>query len=111
MFTPPEHRHAVTEGGKIYWNVRNRLGQFCRADGSNRAATNDTLDAWVAYLHARYQKALQATRGQGLREAYIRPGARIPQQRREVLDFLKSTGKTQTWQEFARHAQGVNDHE
>jgi hypothetical protein len=58
-----EHDYTVTEGGKIYWSRRNALGQFCRADGTNRSQRGWALAEWHQYCDARYYALESATRG------------------------------------------------
>lgn len=112
MFTPPEHHHAVTEGGKVYWNVRNARGEFCTITGANRSTRDWTLQAWRAYLSARYDAAERATRGHLVSRSGKRvgkqasrlllPGANLHHASQELLDWFNVNKPTLTWREFAR---------
>lgn len=112
QWTPPEHHHAVTPTGKIYWSVRNALGEFCRLDGTNGSTRAWTLAAWREYLSARYASAEHATRGHmtnaigrrlGVRESnLLRPSASLRCASRELVDWLTEHGPTLSWRAFAR---------
>lgn len=97
MFTPPEHHHAMTEAGKVYWNVRNALGQFCRLDGTNRSVRARALAEWRAYLDARCDQAEHDTRGHyGSRalRALLSPNASLSKASQELRDWIAQHGPT-----------------
>ena len=110
MWTPPEHHHAVTEAGKVYWSVRNALGEFCRIDGTNRSTRAWTLSEWHAYLTARYACAERVTRGhmvnalglaRGVKAStLLRPNAPLHYASDELRDWFQEHRPTLSWSSF-----------
>lgn len=99
--TPEELKsYDVTVDGKIYWNKRNRLGQFCTAYGKTRS---DTIRAeWRDYVEAKLTECEAETSGKTLTDAAIRRGYTLERvltgelsQRwvtQEVRDYVERNG-------------------
>lgn len=87
----------MTEAGKVYWNVRNALGQFCRLDGTNRSVRGRALAEWRAYLDARCDQAERDTRGHyGTRalRALLSPRGSLLGASQELRDWITQHGPT-----------------
>lgn len=108
MNVTPEY--AFTTGGRIYWNLRNRLGQFVTRHGFNRSTLATQHAAWRAYLDARRVKAEQDTRGHLLtRRAFLRgvkadrllrPGASLASASSELIEWLSLNGPSLSRAQF-----------
>ncbi len=102
--------YAVTESGKIYWNKRNSLGQFVRADGTNSSDRAWTLSAWHAYLAARMADCERVIRchyatvdgyRRGVRFAsFFKVGASLRLASQEVRDWFEENGPTLSYSAF-----------
>jgi hypothetical protein len=102
--------YGVTVGGKVYWNKRNALGQFVRADGTNKSDRGWTLQAWHAYLSAAHDAADGACKGillnrdgkrRSVRSAqFFRPNASLRYASAELLDWFEINGPILSYTAF-----------
>jgi hypothetical protein len=110
MTTTQVWEYEVTEAGRIYWALRNRLGQFVTRHGLNRSRKAEQLAAWRAYLDARRDAADAATRGHlttdwtRSTDALFRPGASLRGASPELLDWFEENGPTLHFRAFAATA-------
>lgn len=111
MRTTEIREFEVSESGHIYWNLRNRLGQFVNRHGFNKSRRAEQLEAWRAYLDARREQADEATRGHLLAatsrtrysavERFFRPGASLRHASQELVEWFEQAGPTLSFREFA----------
>lgn len=100
-----------TVDGRVYWNLRNRLGQFVTRQGFNRSQRVEQLEAWRAYLDARRDAAEAACRGHLLAaqartryaaiERFFTPGASLRHASDELRDWFEANGPTLRFRDFA----------
>lgn len=97
--------YTIDDAGRKRWSLRNRLGEFCRADGTNRSLRAWTLAAWRAYVEARCNAAERDTNG------YVaKPGRWVSITRAirastsslsdEMRDWLEEHGPTLSYRAF-----------
>jgi len=104
------HEYAWTTAGRMYWNLRNRLGQFVNRAGYNASRIAAQHDAWRAYLDARRDDAERATNGNVLAvsarargvsaERLFSPGASLTSASDELRDWFHAHGPTLRRAEF-----------
>jgi hypothetical protein len=89
--------YGVTVGGKVYWNKRNALGQFVRADGTNKSDRGWTLEAYRAYLLAAWNDADQVCKGKLKNRAGLRRYLRSDWFLRSNVSTRYMTGELADW--------------
>lgn len=103
------HEYAWSVAGRMYWNVRNSLGQFCKRDGTNRSARAYQLRCWREYLAARRERAEANTRGHLVKPAFwgrvdvsrmFSPGASLRAASDELIEWFGSNGPTLSFAQF-----------
>lgn len=98
--------YAWSESGRMYWNLRNRLGQFVNRAGFNRSQREQQHAAWRAYLDARRDAAERDTRGHMVidwRASVARlfmPGASLRNASEELRDWFTAHGPTLSFRDF-----------
>lgn len=108
------HEYAWSVSGRMYWNLRNRLGEFVTREGWNRSRIAQQHAAWRAYLEARREHAESDTRGHLLTPSAWRrgvtvarlflPGASLAGASEELREWYQEHGPTLTRREFIRQS-------
>lgn len=98
------HEYRWTVTGRMYWSLRNTLGQFVTRQGFNRSRLAEQHTMWRAYLDARRDRAESDTRGHILTaQAWSRgisaarlfaPGASLSGASDELVDWFRTNGPT-----------------
>lgn len=103
---------AWSESGRMYWNLRNRLGQFVTLAGFNRSRREEQHARWREYLESRRNAAESATNGHMVKRAartlgrtvnvdrFFTPGASLRNASDELREWFEINKSTLSFAQF-----------